>query len=92
MRPAGPHNRRGCCNLLSIQSLQIVRRPLGLWEGMSRVSLLKRQSHGALLFRLVWPTAILFAATLAVVFATIMWTSEGANEDAAERRTAQFRT
>jgi diguanylate cyclase len=59
---------------------------------MSRVSLLKRQSHGALLFRLVWPTAILFAATLAVVFATIMWTSEGANEDAAERQTAQFRS
>ncbi len=59
---------------------------------MSRVSLLKRQSHGALLFRLVWPTAILFAATLAVVFATIMWTSEGANEDAAARQKAQFRS
>ncbi len=28
-----------------------------------------------MLFRLVWPTAILFAATLAVVFVTIRWTS-----------------
>ncbi|HEV2556991.1 MAG TPA: EAL domain-containing protein [Microvirga sp.] len=57
---------------------------------MSRVSLLQRSSHSALLFRLVWPTAILFSVTLAVVFAMIMWTSDAANREAAEKQRVQF--
>ncbi|HEY8383025.1 MAG TPA: EAL domain-containing protein [Microvirga sp.] len=42
---------------------------------MSRLSLLQRPSHGTLLLRLVWPVALLFGATLAVVFGTIWSTS-----------------
>ena len=39
--------------------------------GMSRLSLLARPAPGALVLRIVWPLAVLFAATLTVVFGTI---------------------
>ncbi len=38
---------------------------------MSRLSLLARPAPGALVLRVVWPLAVLFAATLTVVFGTI---------------------
>jgi hypothetical protein len=57
---------------------------------MSRTSLLQTPSHGALLFRLAGPAAILFALTLTAVFGTIMWMSRTANEGAAERQRAQL--
>ena len=38
---------------------------------MSRLSLLARPSPGALVLRILWPLAVLFAATLTVVFGTI---------------------
>ena len=44
---------------------------LRLRVGMSRLSLLARPSPGALVLRIVWPLAVLFAATLTVVFGTI---------------------
>jgi len=56
------------------------------WESMSRTLLLHRPSHGVVLFRLVWPTAMLFALTLAAVFGTITWTSRSANESAADHQ------
>jgi diguanylate cyclase (GGDEF)-like protein len=49
-----------------------------------------RRSYGTLLSRLVWPTAILFAATLGGVVATIFWTSDSANEAAIERQRVQL--
>ncbi len=45
---------------------------------------------GALLSRLLWPSAMLFAATLWIVFSTILWTSDSVNEIAAERQKAQL--
>ncbi|HEY8567229.1 MAG TPA: EAL domain-containing protein [Beijerinckiaceae bacterium] len=49
-----------------------------------------RRSHGVLLSRLVWPTTILFALTLCVVFAMILWTSDSANQVAAQRQRFQL--
>jgi diguanylate cyclase (GGDEF)-like protein len=43
---------------------------------MSRNSFLARPSQGALVFRLIWPLAALFAATLMIVFGTIWATSD----------------
>ena len=43
-----------------------------------------------LLSRLSWPTAILFAGILAALFATVLWTSDNANEAAAERQRMQM--
>jgi diguanylate cyclase (GGDEF)-like protein len=57
---------------------------------MPRVGLFSRRSYAALLARLVWPTAILFAVTLCIVFATILWTSERANKAAVERQSVQL--
>ena len=45
---------------------------------------------GVLLSRLAWPTAILFAGILAALFATVLWTSDNANETAAERQRLQM--
>jgi diguanylate cyclase len=45
---------------------------------------------GVLLSRLAWPTAILFAGVLAALFATIVWTSESANQVAMERQKLQM--
>jgi diguanylate cyclase (GGDEF)-like protein len=57
---------------------------------MSSVSLFSSRSHGALLSRLVWPTTILFALTLCVVFTMILWTSDSANRGAADRQRVQL--
>jgi hypothetical protein len=57
---------------------------------MSRISLLQRPAHGALLFRLVWPTAILFVMTLALVFGTILWTVDSANRGAAQHQLSRL--
>ena len=48
------------------------------------------RSHGVLLSRLLWPTAIIFAGTLWVVFSTILWTSENVNEIETKRQHAQL--
>jgi diguanylate cyclase len=45
---------------------------------------------GVLLSRLAWPTAILFAGILAALLATVLWTSDNANETAAERQRLQM--
>jgi diguanylate cyclase len=45
---------------------------------------------GVLLSRLAWPTAVLFAGILAALFATVLWTSESANEAAVERQRLQI--
>jgi hypothetical protein len=45
---------------------------------------------GVLLSRLAWPTAILLAGVLAALFATIVWTSESANQVAMERQKLQM--
>jgi diguanylate cyclase (GGDEF)-like protein len=45
---------------------------------MSRVPLLQRSSYGILVFRLVWPTAILFALTLAALFGIVTVTGDAA--------------
>jgi diguanylate cyclase (GGDEF)-like protein len=42
--------------------------------------------YRVLLSRLAWPTAILFAGVLYAVFATVVWTSDSANEAAVERQ------
>jgi diguanylate cyclase (GGDEF)-like protein len=47
---------------------------------MPHVSLHQRPARGALLSRLVWPTAILFAVTLAAVFGSLLWTSGSADQ------------
>src|SRR5215212_294586 len=41
---------------------------------------------GVLLSRLAWPTAILFAMILAALFATVLWTSDSANNGVMERQ------
>jgi diguanylate cyclase (GGDEF)-like protein len=45
---------------------------------------------GVLLSRLAWPTAILFVGILAALVATVLWTSDNANETAAERQRLQM--
>ena len=57
---------------------------------MSRHDLPFGRSHGVLLSRLVWPIGILFAATLTLVFSTILWTSDSVNEVASERQRTQM--
>src|SRR5687768_3528222 len=49
-----------------------------------------RHPYGVLLSRLAWPTAILFAGVLAALFATVIWTSDSANEAAVERQRLQM--
>jgi diguanylate cyclase (GGDEF)-like protein len=46
--------------------------------------------QGVLLSRLLWPTGILFAATLCILFSTILWTSNSINDAAAERERVQL--
>ena len=46
--------------------------------------------QGVLLSRLLWPTGILFAATLCILFSTILWTSDSINDAAAERERVQL--
>jgi diguanylate cyclase (GGDEF)-like protein len=57
-------------------------------DGMTNAA----SSHpvGFLLSRLAWPTAILFTGILAALFATVLWTSDNANETAAERQRLQI--
>jgi diguanylate cyclase (GGDEF)-like protein len=38
---------------------------------------LPRPSRGALLIRIVWPTAILITGTLAAIFSALLWTDDG---------------
>ena len=57
---------------------------------MSSSGLAFGRSHGVLLSRLLWPTGILFAASLWIVFSTILWTSDSVNELAAERQRGQL--
>jgi diguanylate cyclase len=45
---------------------------------------------GVLLSRLAWPTAILFAGILAALFATVLWTSDSANQTALNRQRLQM--
>ncbi len=40
--------------------------------------------------RLVWPTATLLILTLGIVFATVLWTSDTANENAGNRQRVQL--
>ena len=49
-----------------------------------------RHPYGVLLSRLAWPTAILFAGILTALIATVVWTSDSANETAAERQRLQM--
>ncbi|MBV9077738.1 MAG: EAL domain-containing protein [Methylobacteriaceae bacterium] len=46
--------------------------------------------HRALLSRLLWPTGILFASTLWLVFSTMLWTTDRANEVAIQHQRARF--
>jgi diguanylate cyclase (GGDEF)-like protein len=57
---------------------------------MSSHVLIPGRSQGVLLSRLLWPTGILFAATLGILFSTILWTSDSINEVAAERQRVQL--
>ncbi|HEX8166570.1 MAG TPA: EAL domain-containing protein [Beijerinckiaceae bacterium] len=57
---------------------------------MSNSSLFSGRSYGALMSRLVWPTATLLAVTLAFVFTTIHWTSDSANITAGHRQRMQL--
>src|SRR3954469_15713334 len=57
---------------------------------MSRTAFFSRRSYGALMSRLVWPTAALLILTLAFVFTTILWTSESANSTAGKRQRVQL--
>jgi hypothetical protein len=50
----------------------------------------RRARTAWLLSRLVWPTTILFAVTLLVVFTMILWTGDSANRTAAERERVQL--
>ena len=49
-----------------------------------------RHPYGVLLSRLAWPTAILFAGILTALIATVVWTSDSANDTAAERQRLQM--
>jgi diguanylate cyclase (GGDEF)-like protein len=57
---------------------------------MSSSSLFSGRSYGALMSRLVWPTAALLIVTLGVVFTTIHWTSDSANVTAGNRQRMQL--
>src|SRR3954470_452875 len=57
---------------------------------MSSTEFFSRRSYGALMSRLVWPTAALLVLTLAFVFTTILWTSESANSTAGKRQRVQL--
>jgi diguanylate cyclase len=57
---------------------------------MSSAALSSSRAYRVLLSRLVWPTALLFAGVLSAVFATIIWTSDSANQTAAERQKLQL--
>jgi diguanylate cyclase (GGDEF)-like protein len=57
---------------------------------MSSTEFFSRRSYGALMSRLVWPTAALLILTLAFVFTTILWTSESANSTAGKRQRVQL--
>jgi diguanylate cyclase len=57
---------------------------------MSTSSLFSRRSYGALMSRLVWPTATLLLLTLGFVFTTVLWTSDSANVAAGKRQRMQL--
>ena len=57
---------------------------------MSSSSLFSGRSYGALMSRLVWPTAALLLVTLCFVFTTIHWTSDSANTTAGHRQRMQL--
>ncbi len=57
---------------------------------MSSQSLSIGRQHGVRLSRLLWPMGLLFAATLWIVFSTILWTSDTVNEIAVDRERAQI--
>jgi diguanylate cyclase (GGDEF)-like protein len=57
---------------------------------MSHSSLFSGRAYGALMSRLVWPTAALLLVTLGVVFTTIHWTSDSANRTAGNRQRMQL--
>jgi diguanylate cyclase len=49
-----------------------------------------RHPYRVLLSRLAWPTAILFAGILAALFATVIWTSDSADQAAVQRQRLQM--
>lgn len=57
---------------------------------MSRAALSPSHPYRVMLWRLAWPTAFLFAGVIYAVFATVIWTSDSANEAAAERQKLQL--
>jgi diguanylate cyclase (GGDEF)-like protein len=57
---------------------------------MSSHVLISGRSQRVLLSRLLWPTGFLFAATLWILFSTILWTSDSINDVAAERERVQL--
>jgi hypothetical protein len=57
---------------------------------MSTSSLFSRRSYGALMSRLVWPTATILLLTLGFVFTTVLWTSDSANVVAGKRQRMQL--
>jgi diguanylate cyclase len=56
---------------------------------MPSAALSPTHPYRLLLWRLVWPAALLFAGVLCALFATLIWTSDSANDTAAERQKLQ---
>src|SRR4249919_165385 len=59
-------------------------------RSMSFVSSLASRTPSAVTSRLVWPMAAVLTLTLGLIITTVFWTSEGANELAADRQRSQF--
>ncbi len=57
---------------------------------MSSITVFSSRSYGALMSRLVWPTATLLIFTLGCVFATVVWTGDNANLTAGKRQRMQL--
>jgi diguanylate cyclase (GGDEF)-like protein len=57
---------------------------------MSHLSSRLARSHSALLSRLLWPTGLLFVATLVLVVVTFLWSSHNANVVAAGSQRARM--
>jgi diguanylate cyclase (GGDEF)-like protein len=53
---------------------------------MSSAALPPPHPYRVLLSRLVWPAAFLFVGVVSLVFATVIWTSDSANQSTAERQ------
>ena len=49
-----------------------------------------RRSHAQLLHRLFWPTALLLCGTIGFVLLTILWSSQAADMEGAERQRLQL--